>query len=190
MVSLWSLPKAGQIFLGLNPVGAEAEFWLSASNIGRGRGGGVRGAPPMVVSRSNTSLAVSPGIGPTQLNVKLTLNTSHGLDSTPPQYSTNYLQTSMTRSTRERRSLMLFNTLGQWHPHLHLLFPVVNQTTCRPPRVALKCRKANWDSGLCKGRPCFVGGYETDGLNAFMGTGIIPKGLAGPIDCIGFHIVL
>ena len=43
MVPLWSLPKAGRKFLGLNPLGtevAEAKLWLSASNIGRGGGGG------------------------------------------------------------------------------------------------------------------------------------------------------
>ena len=38
-VPLWSLPKAGRKFFSLNPLGAEAEFWLSASNIGRGGGG-------------------------------------------------------------------------------------------------------------------------------------------------------
>ena len=44
---LWSSPKAGHTFLGLNPLGikgAQAKFWLSASNIGKGRGGG--GTPP------------------------------------------------------------------------------------------------------------------------------------------------
>ena len=40
---LWSTPKAGHESLRLNPLGAkgaEAKFWLSASNIGRGGGGG------------------------------------------------------------------------------------------------------------------------------------------------------
>ena len=50
--------KAGQEFLGFNPLGtegAEAKFWLSASNIGRGGGGGggkgVQGGlpPPPIV---------------------------------------------------------------------------------------------------------------------------------------------
>ena len=38
------VPKAGRSLLSLNPLGtkgAEAKFWLSASNIGRGGGGGV-----------------------------------------------------------------------------------------------------------------------------------------------------
>ena len=51
-----------KIFLSLNPLsteGAEAKFWLSASNIGRGGwGGGVQGGdtppPPAVYGRSNT----------------------------------------------------------------------------------------------------------------------------------------
>ena len=51
-VPLWSLSNAGQIFLCLDPLGAEgaeAKFWLSASNIQRGeRGGGESrgGTPP------------------------------------------------------------------------------------------------------------------------------------------------
>ena len=42
-VPLWSPPKAGRKLFSLNPVGtegAEAKFWLSASNIGTGGGGG------------------------------------------------------------------------------------------------------------------------------------------------------
>ena len=66
-VLVWSPPKAGRKFLSLNPLGAEgaeAKFWLSASNIGReGRGGGDPGAggtppPPTVYERSNTSLGL------------------------------------------------------------------------------------------------------------------------------------
>ena len=40
---LWSPPEAGRKFSSLNLLdakGAEAKFWLSASNIGRGGGGG------------------------------------------------------------------------------------------------------------------------------------------------------
>ena len=64
-VPLRSPPKAGQKLCSLNPLrteGAEAKFWLSASNVGRGGrggGGGSRGGippPPTVYSRSNTSL--------------------------------------------------------------------------------------------------------------------------------------
>ena len=42
-VPLWSPLRAGQKLLSLNPLGAkgaEANFWLSASNIGKGGGGG------------------------------------------------------------------------------------------------------------------------------------------------------
>ena len=77
-VPLWSPPKAGRKFGTLNPVGAEgteAKFWLLASNIGRGeggggegllggeggsRGGGVPPPPPTVYGRSNTSLPGAP----------------------------------------------------------------------------------------------------------------------------------
>ena len=59
-VLLWSPPKAGRKFLNLNSLGtegAEAKFWLSASNIGRGGGGGGTPPPPPTVhGRSNTSL--------------------------------------------------------------------------------------------------------------------------------------
>ena len=74
MVPLWSPLQAGRKFASLNPLGAEgaeATFWLSASNI-RGGGGGGEGSrggevggggqggtpppPPTVYSRSNTSL--------------------------------------------------------------------------------------------------------------------------------------
>ena len=47
MVPVQSPPKAGRKFLSSNPLGAEgaeAKFWLSAPNIGRGGGGaGPRG---------------------------------------------------------------------------------------------------------------------------------------------------
>ena len=71
-VPIWSPSKADQTFLILNPLGtegAEAKFWLSASNIGTGGGGGGRGVngggggsrggtprPPPVYGRSNTSV--------------------------------------------------------------------------------------------------------------------------------------
>ena len=64
-VPLWSPPTAGQNVLSSNPLGtegAEAKFWLSAANIGRGGGGaeggpgGGGGAPPAVYGRSDTSL--------------------------------------------------------------------------------------------------------------------------------------
>ena len=64
-VPLWPPPKAGLKILSVNPLGAEATLWLSASNIGRGgggEGGGSRGggAPPAVYGRSNTSLPPPP----------------------------------------------------------------------------------------------------------------------------------
>ena len=46
MVPLWSPPKVGKKISNLNPLGAEAEFWLSTSNIGRGGGGGT--PPPLL----------------------------------------------------------------------------------------------------------------------------------------------
>ena len=53
-VPLWSLPRAGRKLLSVNPLGtegAEANFWPSASNIGRGggvleEGSGGGGTPP------------------------------------------------------------------------------------------------------------------------------------------------
>ena len=61
--------EGGPKFVTLNPLGtegAEAKFWLSASNTGRGEGGGgLKGGegpegggtpPPTVYGRSNTSL--------------------------------------------------------------------------------------------------------------------------------------
>ena len=48
-VPLWSPPKAGRKLLSVNPLGtegAEAKFWLSASNIGRGGGGVGRSSHP------------------------------------------------------------------------------------------------------------------------------------------------
>ena len=55
---IWSPPKAGQNCLRLNPLGTEATFWLSASNIGTGAvQRGVPPPPPPVYGRSNTSLA-------------------------------------------------------------------------------------------------------------------------------------
>ena len=67
-VPLWSPPKAGRTFSMLNPLGtegAEAKFWQSASNIGRGgRGcGGVPLPPPAAYGRSNTSLPTGPTWG-------------------------------------------------------------------------------------------------------------------------------
>ena len=55
-VPLWSPPKAGHTPLGTE--GAEAKFWLSASNIGRGGGGGGGGypPPPTVYGHFKTSL--------------------------------------------------------------------------------------------------------------------------------------
>ena len=53
--------RAGTNFFGLNPLGTEgakANFWLSASNIGRGgEGEGGYPPPPTVNGHSNTSLA-------------------------------------------------------------------------------------------------------------------------------------
>ena len=60
-VPLWSPPKAGQNFLVLNPLDAEAKFWLSASNIGRGGGGGGLGAAEVYRRRPYTS---SSGVRP------------------------------------------------------------------------------------------------------------------------------
>ena len=61
-VPLWSPPKAGRNFFSLNPLGTEgteAKFWLSASNIWKGRRGvhgGYPPPPPAVYGRSNTSM--------------------------------------------------------------------------------------------------------------------------------------
>ena len=71
-VPLWSPLRARQRIPSVNPLGtkgAEAKFWLSASDIGRGGGGGPGGGgggtppPPAVYSRSNTSLGWVGGGG-------------------------------------------------------------------------------------------------------------------------------
>ena len=60
-------PKAGRKFLGSNPLGtegAEANFRLSASNIGRGGGGGGGGGTPPLLLRCTAVLIYPRGGGP------------------------------------------------------------------------------------------------------------------------------